>query len=253
MPAATCLTQALVTKLWLARTGHHATVRIGVARSDGGELQAHAWVENSGTVVIGGSESSLTTLSRHWRLRTGACGERNRWEFTVWMDGRSAVANLERMNSILAHRGPDGAVVWHNGVVGLGHRMLHTTPESLREVLPLVNRGADLVITADARIDNREELIASLDLKHRPAAELADSELILAAYEKWGDHSPEKLLGDFAFVIWDGRQRSLFCARDHFGVKPFYYFYRPGHLFAFASEIKGRCSAMPRFHANSTK
>ena len=142
------------------------------------------------------------------------------------------------MNSILAHRGLDGAAVWHNGVVGLGHRMLHTTPESLHEVLPLINRAADFAITADARIDNREEMIASLDLKHRPARELADSELILAAYEKWGEHCPQKLLGDFVFVIWDGRQQTLFCGRDHFGVKPFYYFHQPGHLFAFASEIK---------------
>ena len=59
VPLATCLTQALVTKVLLSRHGHHATVRIGVARSDGGKLQAHAWVENNGRVVIGGSEVSL--------------------------------------------------------------------------------------------------------------------------------------------------------------------------------------------------
>jgi hypothetical protein len=59
VPLATCLTQALVTKVLLGRHGHHATVRIGVACSDGGELQAHAWVESNGRVVIGGSESSL--------------------------------------------------------------------------------------------------------------------------------------------------------------------------------------------------
>jgi hypothetical protein len=59
VPAATCLTQALVTKLWLGRTGHHAIVRIGVARSEAGELLAHAWVESRGKVVIGGSVSSL--------------------------------------------------------------------------------------------------------------------------------------------------------------------------------------------------
>jgi hypothetical protein len=58
-PAATCLTQALATKLLLARCGHQATVRIGVARHGGGELQAHAWVESNGRVVIGGLESSL--------------------------------------------------------------------------------------------------------------------------------------------------------------------------------------------------
>ena len=59
VPAATCLTQALVTKLVLGRLGYHAIVRIGVTRSDRGEFQAHAWVENNGTVVIGGSEASV--------------------------------------------------------------------------------------------------------------------------------------------------------------------------------------------------
>jgi hypothetical protein len=58
-PAATCLTQALATKVLLSRNGYHAVVRIGVARSEAGEFQAHAWVESDGSVVIGGSESSL--------------------------------------------------------------------------------------------------------------------------------------------------------------------------------------------------
>ena len=59
VPAASCLTQALVTKLFLGRLGHPATVRIGVARSEAGELQAHAWVESRGKIVIGGSQRSL--------------------------------------------------------------------------------------------------------------------------------------------------------------------------------------------------
>ena len=63
VPAATCLTQALVTKALLSRSGHHATVRIGVARSEAGQFQAHAWVENDGSVVIGGAESLLKTYT----------------------------------------------------------------------------------------------------------------------------------------------------------------------------------------------
>jgi asparagine synthase (glutamine-hydrolysing) len=146
-------------------------------------------------------------------------------------------ASLHRMTDVLVHRGPDGSAVWYSGAVGLGHRMLHTTPESLHEVLPLANPAADLVITADARIDNRGELIALLDPKNRPCGEIADSEIILMAYEKWGDRCPEKLLGDFAFAIWDGRRRQVFCARDPMGIKPFYYYYAAG-TFVFASEIK---------------
>jgi asparagine synthase (glutamine-hydrolysing) len=115
--------------------------------------------------------------------------------------------------------------------------MLHTTPESLNEVLPLVNQAADLAITADARIDNQEELMARLGLTNRLSGAIADSQLILSAYEKWGEACTERLLGDFSFAIWDGRQHQVFCARDPMGVKPFYY-YHAASTFIFASEIK---------------
>ncbi|GAB1545531.1 lasso peptide isopeptide bond-forming cyclase [Scytonema sp. NUACC21] len=145
---------------------------------------------------------------------------------------------LARMVDTLAHRGPDGANFWVDGSVGLGHRMLWTTPESLLEKLPLVNQRGDLVITADARIDNRDELISQLELDNSLPEKIADSELILTAYEKWGQQCPKHLLGDFAFVIWDGRNQVLFCARDPMGVKPFYYHYQVGRIFTFGSEIK---------------
>jgi asparagine synthase (glutamine-hydrolysing) len=145
---------------------------------------------------------------------------------------------LRRMLATLAHRGPDGEGLWSAGAIGLGHRLLWTTPESLQETLPRVNVRGDLVISADARLDNRDALLTSLDLPRYPNQEIPDSQLILAAYERWGERCPEHLLGDFALAIWDHRAQTLFCARDHFGVKPFYYFYRPDRVFAFASEIK---------------
>ncbi len=147
--------------------------------------------------------------------------------------------NLGRMVDILAHRGPDGADVWCEGNIGLGHRLLWTTPESLLEKQPLIDRTGNLVLTADARIDNRGELISALRLNDSPVEKITDSDLILAAYVEWGNQCPEKLIGDFAFAIWDKRKQVLFCARDHMGVKPFYYYYEPGKFFAFASEIKG--------------
>ncbi len=149
---------------------------------------------------------------------------------------------LHQMVEILAHRGPDSSDIWYDGSVGMGHRMLWTTPESLNERLPLVK--GNLSITAEARIDNRDELARVLTLPNRPLEKIADSEFILAAYEKWGTDCPDHLLGDFAFSIWDGQQ--LFCARDHFGVKPFYY-YKSDHRFLFASEIKAliRLSSIP--------
>ena len=155
-----------------------------------------------------------------------------------WRDGRPVEpSHVERMTLSLAHRGPDAAGVWVSGAIGLGHRMLWTTPESLHGSLPLVSKSGDLVITADARIDNRAELIAALGLAQWSHGEIADSELILRAYEKWREEAPKRLRGDFAFAIWDDRAQALFCARDHCGVKPFYYYQSAGS-FAFASEIK---------------
>jgi len=155
-----------------------------------------------------------------------------------YRDGRPVMhSNLEQMLANLAHRGPDGAGLWSEANVGLGHRMLWTTPESLHERLPLYTQAGDLAITADARLDNRDELLTSLRLTDRPAGEISDSALILAAYQEWGDACPQKLLGDFAFAIWDGRKQHLFCARDHFGVKSFFY-YASDTLMVFANEIK---------------
>ena len=144
---------------------------------------------------------------------------------------------LGRMLDVLAHRGPDGARLWHQRSVGLGHRMLHNTPESLQETLPKTHRSDRWTITADARIDNRAELIAQLGFRDRAASTIPDSELILEAYIKWGDRCCNQLVGDFAFAIWDALEQRLFLARDRFGVKPLYY-YCDARLFAFATEIK---------------
>jgi asparagine synthase (glutamine-hydrolysing) len=160
--------------------------------------------------------------------------------FGLWrLDGRVVrPAVLERMSRSLAHRGPDGSSIWGEGPVGLGHRMFHATPESRRERQPMVVRDGDLVLTADARLDNREELIRTLGFDHRPSGEVTDPDLILGAYERWGSRCPERLLGDFAFAIWDRKRQIVVCARDHFGIKPLYYFHAPGKLLAFASEVK---------------
>jgi asparagine synthase (glutamine-hydrolysing) len=136
----------------------------------------------------------------------------------------------------LKHRGPDGEGSWQRGHVLLVQNVLWTTPESVRS--PAIVARQQQILVADARIDNREELASHLDLG--PAGQApSDAELILGAYQKWGPESADRLLGDFAFALWDGDRQTLFCARDHFGVRPFYYSYLPGRFFAFASEIKG--------------
>jgi asparagine synthase (glutamine-hydrolysing) len=144
---------------------------------------------------------------------------------------------LERMIGVLAHRGRDGSGTWADRSVGLGHLMLHDTPESLVEKQPLEFPAPRLAVTTDARIDNRDELIAALGLTPRDGEPVPDAALILAAYEKWETDCPSKLIGDFAFAIWDQPRRRLFCARDPMGVRPFYY-HAGERVFAFASEIK---------------
>lgn len=148
-------------------------------------------------------------------------------------------AELERMSTALAHRGQEHPQnIWHHEAVGLGHRMLWTTPESLHERLPLRDDGSANVLTADARVDNRDELMKELGLRARSAGEMTDGQIILAAYQRWGERCVEKLIGDFVFAVWDARRRTLFCARDPLGVKHLYYYYDRHRFFAFASEIK---------------
>ena len=125
-------------------------------------------------------------------------------------------ADINNMNDKISHRGPDGSRIWCEGQVAFGHQMLHTTPESLQEILPFEDKESGLVITADARIDNRKSLSLKLGIEDNKY--VSDSYFILKAYEKWGEKCPEKLLGDFTFAIWDENRETLFCARDHMGV-----------------------------------
>lgn len=144
-----------------------------------------------------------------------------------------------QMLDCLKHRGTDGEGVHVDSYLCLGHRMRWVTPESVSEKLPMMNAENSIVITCDARIDNREELAARISsISNRPIAAITDSEIILHAYEKWGERCAEQLLGDFVFAIWDANEQKLFCARDPMGVKHFYYFYKPNYLFAIASEVK---------------
>lgn len=154
---------------------------------------------------------------------------------------------LDRQIRSLDHRGPDGRGAWRNGQVGLGHQMLHVTPESLTETLPWRDPASGLAVTADARLDNREELFRKLSITGSKHQEIPDSFLILKAYERWGEDCPRQLLGDFAFAIWDGRKHELFCATDAMGLRPLFYHSTPG-LFAFASEIRAlhAIPAIPR-------
>jgi len=155
------------------------------------------------------------------------------------LDGQPATPEtMAAMMAAMDYWGPDGSGVWREGPVGLGHLLLHNTPESLGEQLPLETASGDLVITAHARIDNREELFAALGVPYPERPAMPDSSVILKAYEKWGEDCPDRLLGDWCFAIWNARSRKLFLARDHHGNTGLY-FHGNDRLFAFASGLKG--------------
>jgi asparagine synthase (glutamine-hydrolysing) len=143
---------------------------------------------------------------------------------------------LARMTRAMAYRGPDSQQTWCQGDVGFGHTLLKTTWQSEHEQQPCHLDG--MCIVADVRLDGRDELIERLEARSEPFAtrQLPDSDLIVRAYRTWGEECVSHLIGDFAFAIWDGRARRLFCARDHFGVKPFYYL-RKGDTFAFSNTL----------------
>jgi asparagine synthase (glutamine-hydrolysing) len=132
--------------------------------------------------------------------------------------------------------------------------LLCNTPEARHESLPRQHPASGIVLTAHARLDNREELLSVIArsgvcdeaisyrglgiASQKPLAMTSDSELILHAYLRWGEECVQHLVGDWAFAVWDARQRKLFLARDHGGISSLYY-YRGPRLFAFASSIKG--------------
>jgi len=152
--------------------------------------------------------------------------------YVRWDDAPVDAELLKAMAGALIHRGPDRQAQWCNGSVGFVHCLLQTTSESFTEPLPYAT--ADLVITADARVDNRQSLITRLGAP----PDIPDSKLILETYRRWGPACVEHLVGDFAFAIWDQQQQHIFAARDPLGVKPFNYYMCSTTCFAFASEIK---------------
>jgi len=138
----------------------------------------------------------------------------------------SDVDLLGQLTHFLAFRGPDAQQVWAEGPVGLGHTLLRVRPEAEHERQPL-SLDRRVWIVADARVDGRGELISALAREsggdQSISADAPDVELILRAYLTWGAHCLERLLGDFAFVIWDASREQVFAARDHFGVRPLFY------------------------------
>jgi len=142
---------------------------------------------------------------------------------------------IDKLTGAMKRRGPDEQTRWVQTSLALGHCMLRTTPESLEERQPLASQDKKLVMVWDGRLDNREELRQELIAAGEALRDNSDAELAIQAYAAWGEDCPRRLLGDFAFAVWDARRRRLFCALDHMGARPFYYALNQ-QFFAFASE-----------------
>ena len=139
-------------------------------------------------------------------------------------------SDIERLMDALSHRTPGGSTIWHQGAIGLGEGLSNNVNDHQSLIDPFF-------LVADARIDNREELIHKLGINHKSSRRITNHDLIVGAYARWGPECPSYLIGDFAFALWDAHKKQLFCARDHLGLNPFYYVHTPSY-FAFASEIK---------------
>ncbi len=143
---------------------------------------------------------------------------------------------LQRMTSVLFHRGPDEGAVYVDGPVGLGHRRL-----SIIDVAggrqPIFNEDQTALIIFNGEIYNFRQLRQALERKGHRFETHSDTEAILHAYEEYGEACVRHLRGMFAFAIWDRRKQQLFLARDRVGIKPLYYYW-DGRKFLFASELK---------------
>ena len=146
---------------------------------------------------------------------------------------KNARRRLEVMNQLQVHRGPDGHGIWlsEKEDVGFAHNRLIIGLENGSQ--PMQDEGGNW-ICFNGEIYNYIELQKEIGCPNRTGS---DTEVILYAYRKWGEKCVEHLEGMFAFALWDAEKRTLFCARDCFGIKPFYYTVVDG-IFYFASEIK---------------
>ncbi len=166
----------------------------------------------------------------------GICGE-------LRFDQRTPDSQtIGRMMQPLARRGPDHGATYFDGPLAFGHRRLAVIDFSARANQPMVDAELKLALVFNGTIYNYPELRAELKGRGYNFFSDGDTEVILKAYHAWGEQCVERLRGMFAFVIWDMRTRSLFLARDRFGIKPLY-FARNQNVFRFASNVQSLLAA----------
>jgi asparagine synthase (glutamine-hydrolysing) len=156
---------------------------------------------------------------------------------------------LARMSSSLAHRGPDDEGTFADDHVSLGHRRLSIIDVSARGRQPMTSEDGSLVLIYNGEVYNFREIRAELSKEGYRFRSETDSEVVLAAFHRWGKESLSRLNGMFAFAIYDRVRAKLFLARDRLGVKPLYYSW-DGAKLLFASELKALLGngVRPRLH-----
>ena len=153
---------------------------------------------------------------------------------------------LQAMMDRIAHRGPDGQGQFLEGPVALGQRRLSIIDLDGGKQ-PMYNEDGSLVVVFNGEIYNFQALTAELQAAGHTFATRSDTEVLLHGYEEWGKGMLDRLRGMFTFALWDRKAETLFLARDHFGIKPLYYYQNEEGELLFGSEIKSFLDH-PGFH-----
>ena len=157
------------------------------------------------------------------------------WRF----DGRpDAAMQCERMLSAQEIYGPHEGDSWSKGDVALGRRLMRVLPEDRYDSQPLLSANGRYVLVADLRLDNRDELARALRIPAERMTQMCDAAVLLAAIEQWEDGFIDRLVGDYAFALWDSVRRRLLLGRDPLGQRPLHY-HKSDEFFAVASMPKG--------------
>ncbi|MEZ4933746.1 MAG: asparagine synthase (glutamine-hydrolyzing) [Saprospiraceae bacterium] len=143
---------------------------------------------------------------------------------------------IQNMTDALAHRGPDAGAIYQDGKAALGHRRLSIIDLSELSNQPMLSHDGRYIIVFNGELYNFKEV--KKEINNYPFKSSGDSEVILAAYIKWGVDCLRRFNGMFAFAIWDKIEESLFVVRDRLGIKPLYFSYKAESHFIFASEIR---------------
>ncbi len=171
------------------------------------------------------------------------CGIAGLLDLSHQISGQERQLSVSWMTDLLRHRGPDDSGIWvsENNNIGLGHTRLSIIDLSANARQPMSNEDGSIWITYNGEIYNFKEIRPVLEKKGHVFRSNSDTEVILHAYEEWGEQCIEKFSGMFAFAVWDDKRKKLFLARDRIGKKPLFYYW-DGKFFAFASELQALLS-----------